>query len=127
MLPLPSNGAFQLENPGNRGVALRQITDGTSNTLLVGDKHVPLGTFGQGGLDSSLYNGDTLSSVRPAGILYPLAVSDTDWGWKFGSSHTGVCQFVFVDGHVQALSNGIAPVTLGLLADASDGKVIPDF
>jgi hypothetical protein len=88
---------------------------------------VPLGTFGVGVIDSSLYNGDTLSPVRPAGPMYPLAVSPTDWGWKFGGYHTGICQFVFIDGHAEAISLGIDQTTLGLLADRADGKVIPAY
>jgi prepilin-type processing-associated H-X9-DG protein len=116
-----------LGNAGDKGVAFKQITDGTSNTFLFGEKHVPLLTFGVGTIDSSLYNGDTLSSVRPAGPMYPLAVSERDYGWKFGSYHTGICQFVFADGHAEAISIGIDQTTLGLLADRADGKVIPPF
>ena len=40
---------------------LRDILDGTSNTFLVGEKHVPRSKFGQGGPswgDGSIYNGD---------------------------------------------------------------------
>jgi prepilin-type processing-associated H-X9-DG protein len=124
---MPADGAFQLGNTGDKGVALKQISDGTSNTLMIGEKHVPLGTFGIGDLDSSLYNGDTLSSLRPAGIMYPLATGVRDPGWRFGSYHTAVCQFVFVDGHVLAISNGINTRTLGLLADRADGQVIPPY
>src|SRR5262249_33721643 len=35
---------------------LSSITDGLSNTLLVGEKHVPAHRFGQGPWDSSVYN-----------------------------------------------------------------------
>jgi prepilin-type processing-associated H-X9-DG protein len=124
---MPSNGAFQLENVANKGVAFKLIKDGTSNTLLIGEKHVPLSTFGEGILDSSLYNGDTPSPIRPAGPMYPLALSDRDYGWRFGSYHTGICQFVFVDGHAEAISIGIDQTTLGLLADRADGKLIPPY
>jgi hypothetical protein len=116
-----------LGNAGNQGVAFKQIKDGLSNTFLFGEKHVPLLTFGEGVIDSSLYNGDTVSSVRPAGPMYPLAVSERDHGWRFGSYHTGICQFVFVDGHAVAISVGIDQTTLGLLADRADGKNTPSF
>ena len=59
--------------------------------------------------------------------MFPLAVSERDPGWKFGSYHTGICQFVFVDGHAVAISVGIDQTTLGLLADRADGKVIAAF
>ncbi len=124
---MPARGVFQLETTGNKGVAVKQVTDGMSNTLMVGEKHVRIDGFGQGVPDSSLYNGDTLSPVRPAGTMYPLAVSDYDYGWKFGSYHPGVCQFVLGDGSVRAISDGIDGATLGRLADRSDGQIIGDF
>jgi len=53
---------------GGLGVRFEEITDGLSNTLLVGEKHVPLKYFREGPLDSSAYNGDYfLSHARSAG------------------------------------------------------------
>jgi prepilin-type N-terminal cleavage/methylation domain-containing protein len=112
------------------GLELRagQITDGLSNTFLVGEKHVPLGYFGRGGWDCSLYDGTTFSCAsRAAGTSFPLARSIRDPGWKFGSYHPFFCQFVFADGSVHALSVGINPVILGWLANPSDGQVIPAY
>src|SRR6516165_6533948 len=97
-----TNGAFF--QFGGRGVRLAAITDGLSNTLLVGEKHVPLGTFGQGMLDNSVYNGDyVLSHARPAGPNFPLARSRTERNPVFGSWHFGVVQFAFCDGSVRPL------------------------
>jgi prepilin-type processing-associated H-X9-DG protein len=103
------------------------IPDGTSNTLLVGEKHVPRNRLGQGFWDSSLYNGESYSSRRSAGPFYPLAQSPDDQGWLFGSDHPGICHFVFCDGHVQMLHNTIDPKVLGLLANRADGQAIPDY
>src|SRR5262249_23637612 len=53
------------------------ITDGLSNTLFFGEKHVRLGQFGNGNSegDGSIYNGDILSfASRAAGTRNPLAV-----------------------------------------------------
>jgi prepilin-type processing-associated H-X9-DG protein len=109
-------------------VKLTDITDGLSNTLLVGEKHVPLGYFGQGPLDSSFYNGDYfLSHSRPAGPDYPLAQTLTEISPVFGSYHTFVVQFAFCDGHVEQIKRTISPVTLGLLASINDGLPIPDY
>jgi hypothetical protein len=110
------------------GVRLAKITDGQSNTLLVGEKHVPLKQFGQAGWDCSVYDGDNyLCSSRSAGIYFPLATSLRDPEWKFGSYHPNLCQFVFVDGTVHTLSSHIDPYTLDLLANINDGLVIPPF
>ncbi len=123
-----SNGAFQFYNPWDRGVSLLEIIsgDGSSNTLLVGDKNIPEGSYGHGGLDGCMYNGSGWSSIRPAGELYPLAKTTRDWSWSFGSLHPGVCHFVFVDGHAKRVSNSINPTTLERLADRADGLGVPD-
>ena len=95
---------------------------------MVGEKHVPLRTFGVGELDSSIYNGDRfLSHSRPAGPDYPLARTKTEISPVFGSYHTGVVQFAFCDGHVDRLNVNINPRTLGLLAHREDGEVIPNY
>jgi prepilin-type processing-associated H-X9-DG protein len=97
---------------------------------MVGEKHVPLGKFGQGWYDNCYYNGDyLLASLRAAGPGAPLAQSPTDLssGWGFGSYHTGICPFAFCDGHVQGLPNGIDPGVLGLLACRNDDQVIPNY
>ena len=121
---MPHNGSFQLGGP----LAFKDILDGLSNTLLAGEKHVPVGGFGAGWLDCSLYDGDNpTGSTRSGGPKYPLAQSPRDTGWRFGSYHPQVCQFCFADGAVRPLPVTISPVTLGLLADRGDGQAIPDW
>jgi prepilin-type processing-associated H-X9-DG protein len=125
-----TDGAFyQL---GSEGVPFTAITDGLSNTLMVGEKHVARGLFGHGWLDSSLYNGNyTVSSTRAAGPDCPLARSQTaheiGTSWVFGSYHPGLCQFVFCDGSVHALPVGIDTEVLGRLAARADGQPVGDF
>jgi hypothetical protein len=109
-------------------VRFDEITDGLSNTILAGEKHVPVGTFGVGYLDASTWNGDNLvSCVRCGGNGIGIAQFLNDPGWKFGSYHKNVCQFVMGDGSVQSLLSSIAPATLGLLLDINDGEVIPPY
>jgi prepilin-type processing-associated H-X9-DG protein len=96
---------------------------------MIGEKHVPPGHFGEGPLDSSVYNGDGWTSYcRGGGAgVGGLAQSLKDPGWKFGSYHTAVCQFVFCDGHVEGLRHGIDPNILGLLLEIGDGQPIPEY
>jgi prepilin-type N-terminal cleavage/methylation domain-containing protein/prepilin-type processing-associated H-X9-DG protein len=116
--------AFQREG----GVRFADITDGLTNTLLVGEKHVPLDKFGVGWWDCSIYNGDYHQcSARAASRAFPLTTNPKDTGWKFGSGHTGVVQFCFADGHVRTVSAAIDPYTLELLGMRNDGMVTPDF
>ena len=118
------NGAFQAA----KGIRFEEITDGLTNTLLVGEKHLTPALYGQYPWDWSLYDGhNPASSQRGAGPNFPLAASNSDLGWKFGSRHVGLCQFAFCDGTVRSLSTSIDPFVLGLLAQRNDNQPIPDY
>jgi prepilin-type processing-associated H-X9-DG protein len=128
-------------NTGPRQQAKRrllEITDGTTNTFLLGEKHVPGGRFGRNLYgDSSIYNGSwVIHAGRLAGLNDPLALGPTDeslsisptpdavMGRKFGSWHSGVCGFVFCDGSVRFVRNSMDGTTLQRLALFSDGDVV---
>jgi prepilin-type processing-associated H-X9-DG protein len=117
-------GAFQVR----KGLPFAAFTDGLSNTLLVGEKHVPQGKLGVGWWDCSTYNGDYYQcSARAASRAFGLATHPQDPAWKFGSPHPLVVQFCFADGHVGKVPATIHPYTLELLAMPNDGQVIPDY
>jgi prepilin-type N-terminal cleavage/methylation domain-containing protein len=126
--PDSPNGAFHTGLRG-KGVRLSEITDGTSNTLLIGEKQVPTGKFGVASWDCSMYDGDQiLCSTRGAGFAYPLARSLQDTRVLFGSTHTSVCMFVFADGSVHPLALDTLPQTLEYLSCINDGQAdIPAF
>ena len=118
------SGPFQ----AGTGYRFNDFTDGTSNTLLLGEKHVPQDKHGYGWWDCSTYNGDYYQcSSRAASRQYPLTTNPKDTGWKFGSRHTQVVQFCFVDGHIQRLPDTIDPWVLELLGMRNDGQVIPPY
>lgn len=121
----PPNGAFQVSKT-NKGISLLNFPDGTSNTFLIGEKHVPIDKFGQGWWDCSLYNGDLYpSATRSAGPGYPLARSPKDTGWLFGSYHPHLCLFAFADGGVRTVSASTPEYILGLWAHRYDGEPQP--
>ena len=116
------NGAFQF----NIGIRFADLSDGSSNTILLGEKHVPRGSYGAYPWDCSIYDGhNPTCNVRAGGPDFALAQMPTDPGWKFGSNHPGICQFAFCDGSVQQVVNTINPVVLGLLVQRNDGQVVP--
>jgi type II secretory pathway pseudopilin PulG len=111
------------------------ITDGLSNTLFVGEKHVQLGKFGvndPGGStagDGAAYNGDYPWGIsRAAGPNNPLALSPWDsFRVQFGSYHAGVCPFVLGDGSVRFIPASISGSVLEALAVRNDGQAVPNF
>src|SRR5262245_54788689 len=125
----PANGAFVIENDfisgkGTRRFGFNTITDGLSQVLFVGDKHVRAGHFGEGGLDSSAYNGDKGSAFRKAGPGAPLERDKNSGSSRFGSYLVNVCQFAFGDGSVRAIPVTIDTTTLGRLANKNDNEVV---
>jgi len=116
--------------------SLGDMHDGTSHTMLVGEKHVPKEKYGQSGPswgDDAIFNGDFPRNYsRIAGLpKFNLGNGPFDlsgpWHCKFGSDHPGICQFVFTDGHVSALSNTTDMLVLNRLAVRDDGETIDNY
>jgi len=125
----PPTGIFRVGMDG-KGIRRREVTDGMSNTFVIGDKHVPLNQFTKGKWDCSIYDGLNLDChCRSAGVAgFGLAASIKDTATqKFGSWHLGICQFVFGDGSVHALRVDLDPQILECLANIGDGQATPFY
>ena len=133
--------------------SLKEITDGLTSTLFVGEKHLPEGGFGidsytENGVvyshgDGSVYSGyDLRASSRMAGpglglkndplfgtqgnSAGPLGYGFPGQNLYFGSWHPGVVNFVMGDASVQTLSSNISELVLGFLATRADEELVGD-
>jgi prepilin-type N-terminal cleavage/methylation domain-containing protein/prepilin-type processing-associated H-X9-DG protein len=107
---------------------IADVTDGTSNTLLVADKRLNIGKLGmpQDDDDTGYASGFDADVVRYT-IQAPApdyTASSGDGCLLFGSSHTGGFNAVFVDGSVHLISYSINPTVFSYLGAESDGQVI---
>jgi prepilin-type processing-associated H-X9-DG protein len=121
---VPPNGAYR----AFKGLGPKEFTDGMSNTILIGEKHVPKDKFMKFPWDCGIFDGhNPICNTRCGGPGYPVATTREDLGWKFGSYHPGLCQFVFCDGSVHTVTSHIPEVTLGLLCQRNDGQRTPSY
>ena len=148
-----NQGAF-----GNDGAAkFSDITDGTSNSIAVGEAaggrfktSTSFGPWGLNGTHTSVH-GRVVSSA-PSARIEPTALQSQQWGinrpwvdpnnpdntllwrerrqsyaWVYHSLHPGGAQFVLCDGSVQFLSETMDYRTLVLLAFIHDRQPVPSF
>jgi prepilin-type N-terminal cleavage/methylation domain-containing protein len=104
--------------------------NGLSNTIFIGEKHVPLGGWGiiANGDNSAYDDAGARSAVRTTG--FPLAKSPREpFNDNFGSYHSGgSCQFLLGDGSVRSIDISISMTTFALLgARDHGGQLIPDY
>ncbi len=123
-------------------IALRDVLDGTSNTLLLGEtlpsQNRHMLTFPW----YSTYGTQLNSTIIP--INYPVDENDQSWCganvggpqhsmtnnsvcWGFRSRHTGGANFSFVDGSIHFISQGIDYKTYQLLGCRNDGQAVPPW
>jgi prepilin-type N-terminal cleavage/methylation domain-containing protein len=107
---------------------IANVTDGTSNTLLVGDKRLNLAHLGQPQDDddtgyASGFDADVSRYTdRPPAPDYSAPTGDGNL--RFGSSHTGLFNVVLVDGSVHGIPYSIDPTAFAYLGNKSDGQVV---
>lgn len=117
-------------------VEMEQITDGTSKTLLAGEKYLFVGHYPSDSLErdacsdnNSIYQGFDWDVIRWAnsksGLRHdytprPDSFRDTGCAVRFGSAHSGVFNTVFCDGSVQAISFEIELREWELMARRND-------
>jgi prepilin-type N-terminal cleavage/methylation domain-containing protein/prepilin-type processing-associated H-X9-DG protein len=106
------------------------ITDGTSNTLLVGEKRYNLAHLGQASLNDDVgytagWDHNTVRFTTHAPEPDYSDPTNTEGEEAFGSSHPSRFNVVFADGSVRSLSYSIDPLIFSYLGNKSDGNVLP--
>ena len=108
-------------------VTLADVTDGSSNTYMIGEKYLDPNGYENGlccGEDQTLYHGQNSDLVRSAhpDVGAPLqdrvGYNNID---RFGSAHPSGCNFVFCDGSVHTISYSIEPEIHRRLGNRRDG------
>lgn len=131
--PNPAPGEFLTGVPGP--IRMAQITDGTSNTMVIGEKYVWVDGFGYEGGDASDdrgwldgWDGDTMRST----MAKPLADSEAsqireddplDITYHFGSAHAAGFHSVFADGSVHGINYDVDPYILNSLGTRAGESV----
>ncbi|QDT64934.1 DUF1559 domain-containing protein [Calycomorphotria hydatis] len=130
--PSSCNGLFC----AGKSIRLRDITDGTSNSLMVGERSIINGGanwlgirntsatgLGDGGHSQVLFS--TYRVNNPINKVY-VNNSQLDDAYT-GSFHVGGAQFCMSDGSVHFLSENIDFTTLENLGQRNDGEIIGEF
>ncbi|HWL09811.1 MAG TPA: DUF1559 domain-containing protein [Planctomicrobium sp.] len=140
---------------GDSNLKIRDITDGTSNTILVGERSYYIGSFvnragalyaitgiGNDGPDPGPGNPDNGMVATFASGRFPInppASAGNVRRFSYSSEHTGGAHFLLADGAVRFISENVdahpAPPnhtndvnnTFALLIAIQDGKVVGDF
>lgn len=125
--------------------SIRNVTDGTSQTIGVGEKYIPtedevmeaypnmdpaMMHYRQG--DTAYFAGDHRFSIladTKCGMAHGEVPAGATCGaanlWEqFGSEHPGLSNFVFLDGHVQLIQQSVDPIVLQRVSTISDDQII---
>ncbi len=123
-------------------LALREVEDGLSNTIWVGEKYIPISQYDAGASTSNNGNDQgwdcafdvdnvrwTMDTPKPDEWVDPTpgangGLTSFRSTQVFGSAHPTGCQFVFLAGSVHAYSYDVDINVFHLLGDRQDGMPV---
>ncbi|MBL8816324.1 MAG: DUF1559 domain-containing protein [Planctomyces sp.] len=112
-------------------ISMGEIDDGTSNTLMVGETHVPKDQMNKSPYNGPAYFGRHVSHFcRIGGPGIPIAHNSTDPRgnlFSYGSDHTGYVNFALADGSVRTISTSLNTRVLANLSHRADGQTVGEF
>ncbi len=118
----------------NSHVGMRNMTDGTSNVIVVGERYAPAdtiaGTLGHGtwvGVPDCSSAAGLAMALGDASLRINAGAAQRSQTTGFGSLHYGGANFLLGDGSVRFLSTKVSAATYRELSRIDDGSVICDF
>jgi prepilin-type N-terminal cleavage/methylation domain-containing protein/prepilin-type processing-associated H-X9-DG protein len=130
------NGAV-IRRSCKNSIDFASFFDGTSNTVLAGEKQTNVKNFGGSGGDNEAYvnSGWDEDEIRWGAIgnnpqpdfLHPDETTAAFWSGRFGSSHDGAFNVVMTDGSVRSVSYNIDAETFRRVCVRDDRLPVGDF
>ena len=116
---------------GFRGIKLIDVKDGTSNTLMFGEKRMNTRFIGQyqsddnEGYTSGWDHDATRSITLPPAPDWQDATNNSGEN-RFGSSHSGGANFALADGSIRFVTFSISQVNFRAMGTVANGEVISE-
>jgi prepilin-type processing-associated H-X9-DG protein len=123
-----ANGFLVPARPRCRQLA--EVTDGTSHTVLAGEKAMDPNDYVTGTWywDKPFFVGSSGGTERRgSSVLQDARGGWWFFRWNWGAAHPGGAQFVFVDGSVRMIAHGTLEKTVRALMTPDGGEVVSDF
>ncbi len=111
-----ANGVFWL----NSNTRIRNISDGTASTLLVGERSAKSGAGIWAGVGRNDFYYDVVTDCGPGNEINKRFTS-------FSSYHKGGAHFVLCDGRVKFINESIDPKVFRKLSTRAGGETVPEY
>jgi uncharacterized protein DUF1559 len=121
----------------NSKVGFRNMTDGSSNIIVIGERYTPGGTTPTEPGDGVWMGASHSETAYGQGNVLGEATLPINWNFTsstprpyttgYGSMHVGGCHFLMGDGTVRFISQNVDMQTYRALACVADGTPIGDF